>query len=80
MYELTDLYLDLNGEEIALTAGEETLSASTAQRHRVSLEDADSESFLTTNNLGWDILEGDSVDDTITNVSDVLSSLGEYLL
>jgi hypothetical protein len=30
MYELTDLYLDLNREEIVLTAGEETLTASMA--------------------------------------------------
>jgi hypothetical protein len=80
MYELTDLYLDLNGEEIVLTAGEETLTASMALGHGVSLEDADSEYFLTSDNLGWDILEGDSVDDTITNVSDILTSLGEYLL
>ena len=79
MYELTDLYLDHNGEEIVLTASEDTLSTSMAQRHGVFTSTADSEPDNLGLDLGWDV-EGDSVDDTVTNVGDVLSSMGEYLL
>ena len=74
IYELTDLYCDNNGDEVVFTAGEdfESLEASTTERHNTLM--ADAEYLSMTGQLGWD--DGEEGDTTITNVGEVLSSMG----
>ena len=74
IYELTDLYCDNNGDEVVFTAGDdfESLEASTTERHNTLM--ADAEYLSMTGQLGWD--DGEEGDTTITNVGEVLSSMG----
>lgn len=71
IYELTDLYYDNTGDAVVLTAGEDSLSRSAAERRNALL--AEAESFSTTNHLDWSALEEHS---TITNVGEAISNMG----
>ena len=71
IYELTDLYYNNTGDAVVLTAGEDSLSRSAAERRNALL--AEAESFSTTNHLDWSALEENN---TITNVGEAISNMG----